>query len=108
MRAIRIGVFDRSPASLWLAGHDLVDRGVPYRIMSPDPEEDPGRTIERDLLQGKIDAAIVWAQSAVVSPAAAVTRCAWLVAAAPPGRPLRDAEQVLLRHRHHRARRALR
>lgn len=60
LRALRIGVFDRSPASTWLARHGLVDRGVPYRIMSPDPEEYPGRSIERDLLQGKIDAAIVW------------------------------------------------
>lgn len=60
LRTLRIGVHDRSPASLWLARHDLVDRGVPYRLMSPDPEEYPGQIIERDLAQGKIDAAIVW------------------------------------------------
>lgn len=60
LQALRIGVYDRSPGSLWLARHGLVDRGVPYRIMSPDPNEYPGQIIERDLAQGKIDAAIVW------------------------------------------------
>ncbi|GAB3757190.1 substrate-binding domain-containing protein [Ramlibacter monticola] len=60
LRALRIGVYDRSPASLWLARHELVDRGVPYAMMSPDPEQYPGQIIERDLAQGKIDAAIVW------------------------------------------------
>jgi quinoprotein dehydrogenase-associated probable ABC transporter substrate-binding protein len=59
-RSLRIGVFDRSPASLWLVRHELVDRGVPYPIMSPDPDQYPGQLIERDLAQGKIDAAIVW------------------------------------------------
>ena len=57
---LRIGLYDRSPASQWLARHDLVDRGVPYRIMNADPAEYPGQIIERDLEQGKIDAAIVW------------------------------------------------
>jgi mxaJ protein len=60
LRAVRIGVYDRSPGSLWLARHGLVDRGVPYPIMSPDPEQYPGQIIERDLAQGRIDAAIVW------------------------------------------------
>lgn len=60
LRTLRIGVFDRSPGSLWLARHGLVDRGVPYAIMSPDPDQYPGQIIERDLAQGRIDAAIVW------------------------------------------------
>lgn len=60
LRKLRIGLYDRSPASLWLARHDLVDRGVPYAMMSADPEQYPGQIIERDLAQGKIDAAIVW------------------------------------------------
>jgi mxaJ protein len=59
-RKLRIGVFDRSPASLWLVRHGLVERGVPYAIMNPDPDQYPGQLIERDLAQGKIDAAIVW------------------------------------------------
>lgn len=60
LRTLRIGLYDRSPASQWLARHDLVDRGVPYSIMQPDPEQYPGQIIERDLAAGKIDAAIVW------------------------------------------------
>lgn len=60
LRTLRIGVYDRSPASRWLALHGLVDRGVPYPIMSPDPDQYPGQLIERDLAQGRIDAAIVW------------------------------------------------
>jgi quinoprotein dehydrogenase-associated probable ABC transporter substrate-binding protein len=60
LRTLRIGVYDRSPGSQWLAEHNLVDRGVPYLIMSPDPDQYPGQIIERDLAQGRIDAAIVW------------------------------------------------
>ena len=60
LRTLRIGVYDRSPASQWLARHGLVDRGVPYPMMSPDPEQYPGQIIERELAQGRIDAAIVW------------------------------------------------
>ena len=39
----------------------LVEQGVPYPIMNPDPEQYPGEIIERDLAQGKIDAAEVYA-----------------------------------------------
>lgn len=60
LATLRIGLYDRSPASQWLARHDLVDRGVPYRIMNADPAQYPGQIIERDLEQGTIDAAIVW------------------------------------------------
>jgi quinoprotein dehydrogenase-associated probable ABC transporter substrate-binding protein len=60
LRTVRIGLYDRSPASQWLARHGLVDRGVPYAILNPDPEQYPGQIIERDLAQGKLDAAIVW------------------------------------------------
>ena len=57
---LRIGVYDRSPASEWLAKHKLVDQGVPYQIMNADPDQYPGEIIEKDLASGKIDAAIVW------------------------------------------------
>ena len=57
---LRIGLYDRSPASEWLSKHDLVDRGVPYQIMNADPEQYPGEIIEKDLAAGKIDVAIVW------------------------------------------------
>ncbi len=57
---LRIGVYDRSPGSAWLEKHGLVDSGVPYLTMNPDPEQYPGEIIEKDLAAGKIDAAIVW------------------------------------------------
>jgi len=57
---LRIGVYDRSPASAWLDKHGLVDSGVPYLTLNPNPEQYPGEIIEKDLVSGKIDAAIVW------------------------------------------------
>ena len=57
---LRIGVYDRSPASEWLNKHGLVESGVPYQIMSPDPQQYPGEIIEKDLVSGKLDVAIVW------------------------------------------------
>jgi mxaJ protein len=60
LKALRIGIFDRTPASDWLARHGLVDQGVPYSIMNADPAQYPGEIIERELTGGKISAAIVW------------------------------------------------
>ncbi len=60
LRKLRIGAYDRSPGSTWLARHGLEDQVKLYPIMSPDPEQYPGEIIEKDLAQGKIDAAIVW------------------------------------------------
>lgn len=60
MDTLRIGVYDRSPASAWLGKHGLVDQGVPYKILSADPGQYPGEIIEKDLANGKIDVAIVW------------------------------------------------
>jgi mxaJ protein len=60
LKALRIGVFDRSPASEWLVKHQLLEQGVPYPIMNADPAQYPGQIIERDLVAGKLDAAIVW------------------------------------------------
>lgn len=60
LSTLRIGVYDRSPASEWLSRHGLVDRGVPYQMLNADPEQYPGEIIEKDLAAGKIDVAIVW------------------------------------------------
>ncbi len=57
---LRIGVYDRSPASEWLNRHQLVEQGVPYQIMNADPKQYPGEIIEKDLASGKLDAAVVW------------------------------------------------
>ena len=60
LRSLRIGVYDRSPASEWLSRHQLLESGVPYPIMNPNPQQYPGEIIEKDLAGGKLDAAIVW------------------------------------------------
>jgi mxaJ protein len=60
LHALRIGVFDRSPASDWLVKHGLLDQAVPYRMLNADPDYYPGEIIEKDLASGKLDAAIVW------------------------------------------------
>ncbi|MCW5623784.1 MAG: quinoprotein dehydrogenase-associated putative ABC transporter substrate-binding protein [Burkholderiales bacterium] len=60
LRSMRIGVYDRSPASEWLARHGLVDSGIPYRMLNADPDFHPSQILERDLVDGTLDAAIVW------------------------------------------------
>lgn len=60
LRNLSIGVYDRSPGSTWLARHGLEAQVKLYPILSPDPEQYPGEIIEKDLAQGKINAAIVW------------------------------------------------
>jgi quinoprotein dehydrogenase-associated probable ABC transporter substrate-binding protein len=60
LHRLRIGVYDRSPATEWLNKHGLADQGVPYRMMNADPEYYPGQIIEKDLAAGTIDAAVVW------------------------------------------------
>lgn len=57
---LRIGVYDRSPASEWLGKHGLIENGVPYQMLNADPAQYPGEIIERDLAAGRIDVAIVW------------------------------------------------
>jgi len=60
LQRLRIGIYDRSPASAWLARHRLVEQGVPYRMLNADPAFYPGEIIEKDLVAGEIDVAIVW------------------------------------------------
>jgi mxaJ protein len=57
---LTIGIYDKSPASLWLVNHGMEAQAKVFPILSPDPEQYPGEIIEKDLAQGKIDAAIVW------------------------------------------------
>jgi quinoprotein dehydrogenase-associated probable ABC transporter substrate-binding protein len=59
-RKLQIGVYDRSPGALWLAKHGWEDQAKVYAMLSPNPEQYPGEIIERDLVTGAIDAAIVW------------------------------------------------
>jgi mxaJ protein len=60
LNRLRIGIYDKSPASEWLVKHGLEAQAKPYQMMSPDPEQSPGEIIEKDLAEGKIDAVIVW------------------------------------------------
>ena len=60
LKSLRIGIYDRTPASEWLVKHDLVDQGVPYRILTADPEQYGGEIIDKELASGRIDAAILW------------------------------------------------
>jgi quinoprotein dehydrogenase-associated probable ABC transporter substrate-binding protein len=57
---LRIGVFTKSPGSDWLLKNGLVDHAVSYSHQNGDVEESPARTIERDLANGRLDAAILW------------------------------------------------
>jgi ABC-type amino acid transport substrate-binding protein len=57
---LKIGMYDKSPASAWLVKHGLEAQARPYPMLSPDPEQYPGEIIEKDLVEGTIDAAIVW------------------------------------------------
>lgn len=60
LASLKIAVFDRSPGSAWLARHELVDSGVPYKTMNPNPDWVPGDLIARDLASGAIDVAVMW------------------------------------------------
>jgi len=55
-----VGIYDRSPASAWLVKHGWEDQARPYRMLNADPEEYPGEIIAKDLVEGRIDAAVVW------------------------------------------------
>jgi quinoprotein dehydrogenase-associated probable ABC transporter substrate-binding protein len=58
--ALRIGVFTPSPAAEWLARHGMHEQMVPYSALDGDPDVYPGKIIENELLEGKLDAAILW------------------------------------------------
>jgi ABC-type amino acid transport substrate-binding protein len=60
LKSLRIGIYDRSPASQWLSRHGLLEQGIPYKLMSADPAQYPGEIVEKDLAGGKLDAVVVW------------------------------------------------
>ena len=57
---LRLGAFAQSARVDWLVRSGLTTQIVPYRTMSGDPANYPGEIVERDLVDGKIDAAFVW------------------------------------------------
>lgn len=60
LKSLRIGLYDKSPASAWLDAHDLVDQGVPYPTVDMNRDHYPGWLIEQELANDKIDVAIIW------------------------------------------------
>jgi mxaJ protein len=60
LSGLRIGVYERTPAVDWMKKHDLLDYAVPYRLLNADPAHYPGKIIDDDLVNAKIDAAVVW------------------------------------------------
>ncbi len=61
---IRFGLFDRGPAQIWVFKHNLMDHMVPYQFQLGDARKNPTEIILNDLLDGKIDATIVWGPTA--------------------------------------------
>lgn len=61
---IKMGLFDRGPAQLWVFYHNLMDNMVPYQFQMGDPKINPTEVILNDLYDGKFDATIVWGPTA--------------------------------------------
>ncbi len=57
---LRIGAFTPTPGVKWLARHGMNEQLVPFLAMSGDPETYPGEIVEKELAEGRLDAAIVW------------------------------------------------
>lgn len=57
---LRLGAFAQSSPVDWLVRNGLTNQLVPYQTMSGDPANYPGEIVERDLVDGKLDAAFVW------------------------------------------------
>lgn len=62
---MKIGLPDRgSPAQLWVFYQELMTYMVPYQGHPGDPKVNPGHTLIEDIVDGKIDAAIIWGPTA--------------------------------------------
>ena len=57
---IKFGVTDRGQDQFWVFRHGLMGSIVPYQGQTGDPEVHPGETLTKDLIAGKIDAAVIW------------------------------------------------
>lgn len=57
---LRIGLFDKSPATQWVLKNGLMGQMVPYQIMSGDVRAYPGEILEKDLVNDKINLTFVW------------------------------------------------
>ncbi|HTT08882.1 MAG TPA: quinoprotein dehydrogenase-associated putative ABC transporter substrate-binding protein [Gammaproteobacteria bacterium] len=57
---LRIGLYDVGPATDWAYKHNLLDYMVSYQHMTADVQDYPGRIIEQDLVQDKINVTFEW------------------------------------------------
>lgn len=60
----RIGLADRGPGQLWVFYQELMSYMIPYQGHPGNPKVDPGHNLIRDIVSGKIDAAVVWGPTA--------------------------------------------
>jgi quinoprotein dehydrogenase-associated probable ABC transporter substrate-binding protein len=59
LEKIRIGIFDRGPAQLWVFKYDLFGNAVPYVAQSGTVSINPINVLD-DIASNKIDATIIW------------------------------------------------
>ncbi len=57
---LRIAMFDRGPGTAWLQRNGMLEIGIPYQSMTGDPNINATLAMEKDLLNGTIDMAILW------------------------------------------------
>lgn len=60
LRKLRIGLYDKSPVTQWVAAHGLVDQAVVYKMLDADPDQYPGQIIDTHLKKREIDVAVAW------------------------------------------------
>ena len=61
---IKFGLADRGPAQFWVSQHGLMGSIVPYQGQPGDARVNPGETLIKDILSGKIDATVAWGPTA--------------------------------------------
>ena len=57
---LRIGVWDRGPATDWVFRVGLMEQAIPYQSMSGDTHKSPGSIVEHDLVEDKVNLTFVW------------------------------------------------
>lgn len=57
---LKIGAFVPTPGMKWLARHGMTHQAVAFQAMSADPAAYPGEIVEKELVSGRLDAAVVW------------------------------------------------
>lgn len=57
---LRIGIFEQTPGALWISRNAMFKQAVPFITLNADPDQYPGQVIEKELISGNIDVAILW------------------------------------------------